>query len=167
MVVLRLASSGAENAVAGEGLPVRVALAEGHRLVRRSLRLVLEREGGIEVIAEPSDLASVLRTVKANRPHVLVLDLSMPDGSSMRAICDLRERVPDTQIVVLSMDDSPVVASRALSAGAVGYILKELADSELADAIRAAARPGEYIGRRVGVAQGAPKRSPAKAARAV
>ena len=94
--------------------------------MRRSLRLLLDGEEGIEVIAEADDLAAVTRHVHAHEPHVLVLDLSMPDGSSIEAISRLRERAPDTQIVVMTMEDNPVFAQRAFAAGALGFVAKDL-----------------------------------------
>jgi two-component system, NarL family, response regulator NreC len=126
-----------------------VVLADDHALMRRSVRLLLDGEENMEVIAEASDLASVARYVQGHQPHVLVLDLNMPGGSSLEAISQLRERVPETQIVVMTMQDSPVFAQRAFAAGAVGFVLKDLADTELPEAIRAAARDEEYVSPRV------------------
>ena len=124
---------------------IRVLLADDHALMRRSLRLLLNGEDGMEVIAEADDLATVTRRVQGHQPHVLVLDLSMPDGSSIDAIGRLREQAPDTQIVVMTMDDNPVFAQRAFAAGAVGFVAKDLADGELPQAIRAAARGEEFV----------------------
>jgi two-component system response regulator NreC len=130
-------------------LPVTVVLADDHKLMRRSLRLLLDGEEGVEVIAEASDLDSVMHRVQSERPQVLVLDLGLPDGSSIEAIGQLRERAPETQIVALTMEDSPVFAQRALAAGALGFVAKELADDELPQAVRAAARGEEYISPRM------------------
>ena len=113
--------------------------------MRRSLRLVLDGEEGVQVIAEAEDMAAAVRHVHDHKPHVLVLDLRMPGGSSVETIGQLRERAPDTQVVVLTMDDNPVFAQRALAAGALGFVLKDRADSELAQAVRAAARGEEYV----------------------
>src|ERR1700685_2615289 len=88
--------------------PILVVLADDHALMRRSVRLLLDGEEGLEVIAEATDLASVERHVGGHQPHVLVLDLNMPGGSSVEAIGRLRERTPETQIVVMTMDDSAV-----------------------------------------------------------
>ena len=137
------------GAIVSAESPIRVILADDHSLIRRSLRLLLDGEEGVEVIAEAVDLASVVRLVHNRRPHVLVLDLSMPDGSSIETIGKLREQVPDTQIVVLTMDDSPVFAQRSHAAGALGFVLKDLADGELPEAVRAAARGEEYVSPRV------------------
>jgi two-component system, NarL family, response regulator NreC len=137
------------RATLSEPLAIRVVLADNHALMRRSLRLLLEGEPDMDVVAQVGDLASALDGVHQRRPDVLVLDLSMPGGSSIKAIGRLREEVPETQIVALTMDDSPVFARGALAAGAVGFVVKELADSELPQAVRSAARGEEYVSRRV------------------
>ncbi|MDQ6779030.1 MAG: response regulator transcription factor [Actinomycetota bacterium] len=124
---------------------IRVILADDHALMRRNLRLLLDREDGVQVIAEAEDLETVTRHVHGHLPHVLVLDLGMPSGSSLATIRRLREQVPGTEIVVLTMDKSPASAQRALDAGASGFVLKELADAELGPAVRSAARSEEYI----------------------
>ncbi len=129
--------------------PIRVILADDHTMMRRTLRLLLDGEDGVEVIAEADDLASVMRNVHAHQPHVLVLDLNMPDGSGIEALSQLRERVPETQIVVMTMQDSPAFAQRAFAAGAIGFVVKELADEELPQAVRAAARGEEYVSPRM------------------
>ncbi len=129
--------------------PIRVVLADDHALIRRSVRLLLEGEEGVEVIAEADDLASAVRHVHGHSPHVLVLDLRMPGGSSIAAIGRLRERAPDTQVVVLTMEENPVFAQQALACGAVGFVLKDLAGTELPQAVRAAARGEEYVSPRV------------------
>jgi len=127
-------------------LPViRVVLADSHALMRRSLRLLLDGEQEVEVVGEADDLASVVRHVEGDQPQVLLLDLSMPGGSSVETIGQLRERSPATQIVALTMEDGPVFAQRALAAGAVGFVMTERSDAELLQAIRAAARGEEYI----------------------
>ncbi len=129
--------------------PIRVVLADDHALMRRSLRRLLDREEGVEVVAEAGDLTMVLRHVRDRVPHVLVLDLSMPDGSSIETIRRLREEVPSTEIVVLTMEDGPAFAQQALDAGAIGFVLKEFADVELNRAVRAAARGEQYVSPRV------------------
>ena len=86
---------------------------------------------------------------RAGRPDVLVLDLTMPGGSSIEAIGRLREEAPETQIVVITMDDSPVFAQRAIAAGALGYVSKELADIELPGAVRAAAAGEQFVSPRL------------------
>lgn len=129
--------------------PIRVVLADDHRLVRRTLRLLLDGEQGVEVVGEASDLSDVVRHVRGRLAHVLVFDLQMPGGSSIEAIRRLRRAVPETEIVVLTMEQSPAFAQRALDAGAVGFVLKDRADTELTEALRCAVRGEEYVSPRV------------------
>ena len=104
-----------------------------HAAVRRNLRLLLDGEDDFEVIAEAADLSTVMRHVHGHLPHVLVLDLRMPNGSSIETIRRLRTQVPDTEIVVLTMENSAVFAQQAIDAGAIGFVLKDRADGELPD----------------------------------
>lgn len=128
---------------------IRVVLADDHALTRRSLRWLLNSEDGLEVIAELDDIASAMRHVEGHFPHVLILDLSMPNGSSIETIRWLRERAPGIQIVVLTMDDDPIFAQHALDAGAIGLVLKQMADTDLAKAVRSAARGEPQVSPRV------------------
>ncbi len=125
--------------------PIQLVVADDHHVVRRALRLWLESEKNVEVIAEAADVATAVRHVKRHLPHVLLLDLRMPNGSSIEAIRRLREEVPETQIVVATTEESPLFARQALDAGAVGYVLKDNADTELQAAVRCAARGEEYV----------------------
>lgn len=140
------APAGSEDAAAAS---IKVILADDHHAVRRNLRLLLDREQGVEVVAEATDIASVMRHVPAHLPHVLVLDLRLPDGPSIKAIRSLRSRFPETEIVVLTMEESPAFAHQALAAGAIGFVLKDRADSELPEALRRAAAGEEFVSSRV------------------
>lgn len=135
--------------LARPAFPIRVVLADDHAVVRRNLRLLLDGEEDVEVVAEAADLSTVARHVHGHVPHVLVLDLQMPNGSSIETIRWLRDQVPETEIVVLTMEESPLFAQRALDVGAVGFVLKDRADSELPAAVRKAAAGVEYISPRV------------------
>jgi two-component system response regulator NreC len=128
---------------------IRVVLADDHVPMRRSLRLLLDGEEGLEVVAEADDNASAGRHVRLHQPHVLVLDVGLRDGSSIEAIRTLSDRAPQTRIVVLTMEDNPIFAQRALTAGAVAFVTKDLADAELPQAVRAAALGEEYVSPRV------------------
>lgn len=156
---LHLAPSPEDPSTTGEDGLIRVLLADDHELMRHRLRLLLDDEEGMEVIAEANDLAAVTRHVQADEPNVLVLDLSMPDGSSIEAIGRLREEAPDTQIIVMTMDENPVFAQRAFAAGAVGFVAKDLADGELPQAMRAAARGEEFVSPRTATRLDALQRS--------
>ena len=125
--------------------PIRVVLADDHERMRRSLRLLLDEESGVEVTAEAEDLAAVACHVQRHEPQVLVLDLRIPGGSGIETIGRLRERAPETQIVVMTMQDDAAFVQHALAAGALGFVVKDRADEELPSAIRAAARGEEFV----------------------
>jgi two-component system response regulator NreC len=129
---------------------IRIVVADDHAVVRRGLRQVLDGESDFEVVAEASDLDSARRYVRGHHPDVLVLDLNMPGGNSLDQIPALRAECPETQIVVLTMQNAPAYARQALSAGALGYVLKEAAESELVEAIRRAAAGDSYLNPRLG-----------------
>ena len=150
---LRLAPAPAGPSGTGdaEEALIRVVLADDHALMRRSLRLLLDGEDGVDVIAEADDIEAVIRHVHGRLPHVLVLDLNMPGGSSLETIGRLRTCVPETQIIVMTMEDNPAFAQRALAAGALGFVVKDRADGELPQAVRAAARGEEYVSPSVAV----------------
>ena len=126
-----------------------MVLADDHTGLRRSLRLLLDGAQHVNVVAEAVDLASTTREVLARLPRVLVLDLGLSDGSSIETVARLREQVPRTEVVMLTMDESPLFAQEAFDAGAVGFVLKDRADSELVEAVHRAARGEEYVSPRV------------------
>jgi two-component system response regulator NreC len=130
--------------------PIRIVLADDHAVVRAGLRMLLDSESDFEVVAEASDVDSARRYVRGHHPLVLVLDLNMPGGSSLEAIPVLREEFPETQIVVLTMQQEPAFAREALGAGALGYVLKEAADDELVEAVHRAAAGESYLNPRLG-----------------
>lgn len=129
---------------------IRIVIADDHAVVRRGLRQVLDAEAGFEVVAEAANLDDARRYVRGHHPHVLVLDLNMPGGSSLDHIPSIRGEFPDTQIVVLTMQNEPAYARQALSAGALGYVLKEAAEEELVEAIKRAAVGDTYLNPRLG-----------------
>jgi len=130
--------------------PIKIVIADDHSVVRRGLRQLLEAEVGFDVVAEAGDVESARRYVRGHHPDVLVIDLNMPGGPSIDAIPSIRAESPTTQIVVLTMQSEPAYARQALSAGALGYVLKEAADVELIEAIRAAAAGESYLNPRLG-----------------
>src|SRR5271166_4002360 len=110
--------------------PIRVVLADDHVLMRRSLRLLLDGEEDVVVVAEAGDHHTAVRHVHGHQPDVLVLDLRMSDGAGIESVRAFSERAPATRTVVLTMEDDPVFAQRALTAGALGFVAKDLADVE-------------------------------------
>jgi len=134
----------------GAGAPIRIVIADDHAIVRRGLRQLLDSERGFEVVAEAENVESARRYLRGHHPDVLVLDLNMPGESSIEAIPQLRAEFPETQIVVLTMQNEAAYARTALSAGVLGYVLKEAADAELVEAIRAASAGDHYLNPRLG-----------------
>jgi DNA-binding NarL/FixJ family response regulator len=129
--------------------PITVVLADDHALMRRSLRLLLSAEARVEVVAESDELSAVARCVRDFRPDVLVIDLSMSNGTSLDVIRRLRGAEPRTAIVVLTMNESSVFAREAQDAGAIGFVIKQSADAELLNGVRMAARGETYMSPRV------------------
>jgi two-component system, NarL family, response regulator NreC len=143
-----LAAAASDGAVSST--MIRLIIADDHVVVRKGLHLLLDREQDMEVVAEAGDVESAMRYVRGHHPDVLILDLNMPGGSSLDAISALRENSPETQIVVLTMQDEPAFAQQALGEGALGYVLKEAADEELVEAVRRAAVGETYLNPRLG-----------------
>jgi two-component system response regulator NreC len=124
---------------------ITIVLADDHAVVRDGLRMLLEAENDIDVVAEAGDVEAAQRFVLGHKPSVLVLDLNMPGGSSLQAIPRVAEISPSTVVVVLTMQEDPAFAREALRAGARGYVLKHAAGTELVQAIRAAAGGGTWL----------------------
>lgn len=124
---------------------ISIVLADDHTVVRRALRVLLEEEPGFEVVAEAEDAEGAVRYLRGHKPDVLILDLNMPGKPSLEAIPEMREASPETQIVVLTMQQEPAFARQALQLGVLGYVLKEAADDELVLAVRKAAAGETYL----------------------
>jgi two-component system response regulator NreC len=124
---------------------ITVILADDHNVIRAGLRAMLEGQDGLRVIGEAADAPSAQKLARDRRPDVLVLDLQMPGAKPASDISSLCEEVPAVAIVVLTMQSDPRRARELLQAGASGYVLKQAAERQLTEAIRAAARGGSYI----------------------
>ena len=124
---------------------ITIVLADDHSVVRSGLRMLLEAEPDIEVLAEAGNVDAARRYTLGHKPTVLVLDLNMPGGSSLETIPKIAEVSPDTSVVVLTMQEDPAFAREALRAGARGYVLKHAAGVELVQAIRTAAGGGTWL----------------------
>jgi two-component system response regulator NreC len=127
-----------------------IVLADDHTVIRAGLRALLEAEDDLRVIGEAADSAGAAKLVEDRRPDVLVLDLNMPGAEPRADLPRLRAAAPGTAIVVLTMQSDPRVARDLLRAGAAGFVLKQSADRNLAEAIRAAAAGGSYVDPRLG-----------------
>ncbi|MDX6610116.1 MAG: two-component system, NarL family, response regulator NreC [Solirubrobacterales bacterium] len=122
-----------------------IVLADDHTVVRNALRLLLDAEPDFEVVAEAGDADTAVRYVRGHKPTVLILDLNMPGRASLDAVPDIRDASAETEIVVLTMQNEPAFARRALQSGVRGYVLKEAADAELVQAVRSAAAGDTYL----------------------
>ncbi|HEY3189973.1 MAG TPA: response regulator transcription factor [Solirubrobacteraceae bacterium] len=142
-------------------MPTRIVLADDHAVVRSGLKLLLESEDDLEVVAVAGDAEDALRYVRGHKPDVLVLDLNMPGRrASLDVIPEVGEASPGTRVVVLTMQEDPAFARRALRDGATGYVLKEAADEELVQAVRLAADGRPYLHPRLGAALAAAPEGP-------
>jgi two-component system response regulator NreC len=141
-----------EGLSAGQAPPdtITIVLADDHEVVRAGLRMLLDAEPGFSVVCEAGDVALTERRVAAHRPRVLVLDVNMPEGSSVPAIPRMRAASPETSIVVLTMQNDAELAREALRAGATGFVLKESAKEELIQAVRLAADGRTYLNPELG-----------------
>ena len=124
---------------------LRVVIVDDHAVVRAGLRVLLEREEGIEPVAEAANAADGVARAIEFQPDLVLIDVTMPGESGIEAIPRLLAACPDTRVVVLSMHDDPGYVRGAFAAGASGYVLKEAADSELVAAIRDVAAGATYV----------------------
>lgn len=128
---------------------VRVLIADDHAVLREGLRLLLDGTEGLEVVGEAADGEEALRQAELLRPDIVLLDLAMPGVGGLEAARLLKERLPETKVIVLTVHDGEDYVFRALKAGAAGYLLKESCAAEVLAAIRAVAAGGCYLSPRV------------------
>lgn len=117
--------------------------------MRRALKQLLEEDGNIDVVGEADDFGSALEQTRVRRPRVVVLDVRMPGASGLASIRELRSNAPDAGLVLVTMENNPTFANRALECGGLGLVLKDAAEIELSEAVRRAARGEEYRSPRV------------------
>jgi DNA-binding NarL/FixJ family response regulator len=118
---------------------IRVLIADDHGIVRSGLRMLIERQNDMRVVAEADDGVAALESTQAERPDVAVLDVSMPRMTGLQAAREIRSHVPDTRVLLLSMHDDERYFLEGLEAGAAGYVLKRAADTDLIGAVRTVA----------------------------
>jgi DNA-binding NarL/FixJ family response regulator len=128
---------------------IRVLVADDHVMVREGLRLLLEAQSDIKVVGEAGDGIEALERVREFRPDVVLLDIAMPRMNGLEAVRLIREAVPETRIVVLSMYEKEAYAHQAIEAGAHGYVLKGEPCCEVLEAIRAACADRYYFSSKV------------------
>ncbi|HEV2998433.1 MAG TPA: response regulator transcription factor [Solirubrobacteraceae bacterium] len=135
----------------GTDRPIEVLIADDHAVVRDGIRTVLERRPEeFRVVAEAADVPSTVREVRAHKPDLLTLDLTMPGGSSLAALPQCFVAHPSLAVAILTMREDPEYARQALRAGARSYVLKEAEPAELLQAFRLAVAGGSYLHPRLG-----------------
>ncbi|MEV4703216.1 response regulator transcription factor [Actinoplanes sp. NPDC049316] len=120
--------------------PTRILLADDHALIRRGVRLILDGEPDLTVVAEAADGAEAVDRARATGPDLAVLDIAMPRLTGLQAARELTRTLPGLRILFLTMYDNEQYFFEALRVGAAGYVLKSVADRDLVEACRAAMR---------------------------
>jgi DNA-binding NarL/FixJ family response regulator len=118
---------------------IRVLIADDHGIVRSGLRMLIDRQSDMEVVAEAGDGVAALESSQAVQPDVAVLDVSMPRMTGLQAAREIRSHVPGTRVLLLSMHDDERYFLEGLASGASGYVLKRAADTDLIGAVRTVA----------------------------
>jgi DNA-binding NarL/FixJ family response regulator len=125
--------------------PTRILLADDHALVRRGLRLILDAEPDLTVVAEAADGTEAVAAATAGGVDLAVLDIAMPQMTGIQAAREISRNAPEVRILILSMYDNEQYFFEALRAGASGYVLKSVADRDLIEACRAAMRGESFL----------------------
>ena len=124
---------------------MRLLIADDHGIVRGGLKLLLDRQPDMQVIAEACDGVEAVQMALRERPDICVLDVSMPRMTGLQATVEIKTHAPEIAVLVLSMYDDERYLFEALQAGASGYILKQEADTALVEAVRAVARGEPFM----------------------
>lgn len=130
---------------AGGAAPTRILLADDHALVRRGVRLILDGEPDLRVVAEAGDGAEAITAARTHEVDLAILDISMPRLTGLQAARELTARDPGLRVLILTMHDNEQYFFQALKAGASGYVLKSVADRDLVAACRAAMRGEPFV----------------------
>lgn len=125
---------------------IALVLADDHVVVRRGLRMLLERVPDFDVVAEADDARAALEAARAQNANILLLDLNMP-GEPLEVLAEIADSGPELVAIVLTMEQDPAFARRALDRGARGFVSKQAAEDELVIAIRTAAAGGTHVSR--------------------
>jgi DNA-binding NarL/FixJ family response regulator len=124
---------------------MKILIADEHGIVRAGIRLLLERQSDLHVVAEAADGLEALECALAEKPDLCILDVGMPRMTGLQAAREIRSHVPSSRVLILSMHDDEHYLFEALEAGASGYVLKREADHDLVGAIRAVARDEPFL----------------------
>ena len=124
---------------------IRVLIVDDHAVVRSGLRLLLDKEKDIEVVAEAGNVREAVLEARSSKPDVVLMDVVMPGQSGIEGIPSVLKEAPKAKVLLLSMQDDPQYVRQAFGAGASGYVLKEAADTEVVAAVREVAGGGHYV----------------------
>src|SRR5580658_9179084 len=124
---------------------IRVMIADDHAILRAGLRMLVDAQADMEVVAEAPDGEKAVQTARETAPDVVLLDLTMPRVGGMKALQQMAQVCGQCRVVILTMHDDPAYLRSALAAGAAGYLLKRAVDAELIAAIRAVHRGGIFV----------------------
>jgi DNA-binding NarL/FixJ family response regulator len=124
---------------------MRILVADDHGIVRTGIRLLLERQPDLDVIAEASDGVEAVEQALASKPELCILDVGMPKMTGLQAARAIRSHLPTARVLMLSMHDDERYLFEALKAGASGYVLKREADQDLVGAVRAVGRGEAFL----------------------
>jgi DNA-binding NarL/FixJ family response regulator len=124
---------------------IRILVADDHGIVRSGIKLLLERQPDLTVVAEAGDGAEAVERALAERPSLCILDVGMPKLTGLQAAREIRAYLPETSVLMLSMHDDERYLFEALKAGASGYVLKREADQDLVGAVRAVGRGEAFL----------------------
>jgi two-component system response regulator NreC len=124
---------------------IRVMIADDHSILRAGLRMLVNAQTDMEVVAEAPDGEQAVRAARETKPDVALLDLTMPRGGGTAALQKIVRGCRETRVLILTMHDDPAYLRSVLAAGALGYVLKRSVDAELLAAIRAVHRGGTFV----------------------
>ncbi len=130
-------------------MAIKVFLADDHAVVRDGLRFMLEAQTDITVVGDAANGRQAVTQVQKLKPDVVIMDIAMPELNGIEATMEIHQACPSTQVVILSVYSTPEHISRALQAGARGYVLKESAGKEVVSAVRAVHVGRRYLSRKI------------------
>jgi two-component system, NarL family, response regulator DegU len=126
-------------------MSTKIVIIDDHQLFREGVKRILEFEKSFQVVAEGDDGSEALGLVQEYQPHVVIMDINMPQMNGVEATRELVEKYPDTKVIILSIHDDENYVTHALKTGACGYLLKEMDADALIEAVRVVADGGSYL----------------------
>jgi len=126
-------------------MPIRIVIADDHRILRAGLKTLLSSDANLDVVGEATNFGETIQTTQALQPDILIMDIGMPGIEGLQALPLLLQGAPETRVLVLTMHEDSAMVQAYLQAGASGYIIKRAAESELIDAIYALSRGMMYV----------------------